>query len=205
MALTQVKKLPEDHERWMSEFKRGKAKAFEHIFYEFHSAVCFFANGFLNDKEASKDLVSEVFIKLWNKHADFNSLYEVKSFLYISTRNACLNYIKGLKVASDHQKWLIQQTGLEEMEDFVMKRILDAEVARELNDAIGSLPTQCRRVMLESLEGLKTEEIAQKLGLSPQTVRNTRNRATQLLKERLSPGMMAIAICFFLMETAMLS
>lgn len=144
--------------------------------------------------EISKDLVSEVFIKLWTKHADFDSFPQIQSFLYTSIRNACFNHLKGQKVVNEYQGHLIREAGREEMEDFVMKGILEAELARHLNEAIESLPRQCKRVMLASFNGLKTAEIAEKFGLSPQTVRNTRNRAVQILKERLPPAILAIAL-----------
>ncbi len=184
----------------ISELKRGKTAAFEQIFHRFHSAICYFCKQFVRDNEIAKDIASEIFVKVWKNKENFDSVASLKSFLYIGARNASLNYLKSQKVAEGHRQHATYQASLEESEDVVMNRIFDAEVLREMNRAIELLPTQCKRVLKMSLDGLKTSEIALHLGLSEQTVRNTRVRATVMLRRYLAQDMLWVLACTSLVE-----
>ena len=178
----------------MGEFKRGKPRAFELIFNKHYAALCYFANDFLLDRDAAEDVVSEVFIKLWTMRDDFENVRAIKSFLYVSAKNACLNYIRRSRIIDTHKRKVIPDLLLEEQNDIVMSKIFEAEVLREVFSTIESLPTQCRRVLRLSLQGLSTEDIATTMGLSAQTVRNTKVRATEMLKKRVANNAVALAL-----------
>ncbi|TDX01821.1 RNA polymerase sigma-70 factor [Dinghuibacter silviterrae] len=178
----------------VSEFRRGKTRAFEQIFLKHHGAICYFTAEFIYDGEAAKDIVSEVFVKLWHLRENFENVKAIKAFLYVSAKNACLNYLRRARLVTSHQKTALLELSKEEIEDIVMKQIFDAEVIREVYKAIEALPTQCKRIVRLTLQGLNTEEIANMMSISVQTVRNTRNRATHLLRQQLSGGTLAVAL-----------
>jgi RNA polymerase sigma-70 factor (ECF subfamily) len=77
-----------DPEFIIRELKQGNQLAIR-----FYAQLCLFADSFVKDQLVAEDIVSDVFIKLWNKANDFSSLTAIKAFLYISTKNASLNYI----------------------------------------------------------------------------------------------------------------
>ena len=193
--------IPAEDGFLIKEFKRGKTAAFEELFHRYHGAICYFAKQFVRDTEVAKDIVSETFVKVWNKHEDFDSLGAFKSFLYITTKNACLNHLKQMKVVEEHGKNIAYLQSREESEDLIMNRIFDAEVLGAMNKALETLPNQCRRVLRMSLNGLKTDEIAKNLNISEQTVRNTRVRATVLLKRQLAKDMLWITTCLVALES----
>lgn len=178
----------------MGEFKRGKPRAFELIFNKHYGALCYFSNDFLQDRDAAEDVVSEVFIKLWTMRDDFENMRAIKSFLYVSAKNACLNHLRRNRIIDSHKRNVIPDLLLEEQDDVVMGKIFEAEVLREVYNTIESLPTQCRRVLRLSLQGLSTEDIATTMGLSAQTVRNTKVRATEMLKKRVANNAVALAL-----------
>jgi RNA polymerase sigma-70 factor (ECF subfamily) len=86
----------------------------------------------------------------------------------------------------DHKKNLEPELLLEEQSDYVMGKIFEAEVLREIHQSIETLPPQCKRVLRLTLQGMTTEDIAHTMGLSQQTVRNTKTRATEMLRKKLS-------------------
>ena len=177
----------------VGEFKKGDSRAFEKIFDQFYSAICFFILEFVKDPEISRDIVSEVFIKLWDRKEDFDNMSSIKSFLYVSAKNAALNLIRRSKVIDEHRKHLSIQMSHEELHDAVHARIFDAEVLRYVNTAISTLPEQCKRILNMTLQGFNTDDIAVRLKLSAQTVRNTRARATMLLKKKLSGDLLVVS------------
>ena len=183
----------------IGEFRRGETRALKQIFMKYHASICYFAGDFTKDFEVAKDIASETFMALWGRREDFDSIRAIKAFLYISARNACLNYLRRSKMIQDHRKISLVNASREELkDDVVMGRIFDAEVLREIHSSIETLPTQCKRVLKLTLEGIRTEEIADMMGLSPQTVRNTRVRATVLLKKRLADNGVELAILVML-------
>lgn len=178
----------------ISEFNRGETRALKQIFMRYHASICYFAGDFVKDFEVAKDIASETFMALWSRRTDFNSVRAIKAFLYVSARNACLNYLRRSKMIQDHQRATLRDLSKEELDDVVMSRIFDAEVLREVHMAVEALPGQCRRVVKLTLEGMSSDDIAAVMDLSPQTVRNTRVRATMLLKKHLTQNAVAVVL-----------
>jgi len=188
----------------IGEFRRGKPEAFKQIFDQYHGAICYFAREFVKDNELAKDIVAEVFVKLWNIKENFENIRSVKGFLYVSTKNACLNHLRRVSLLEEYHVATIYELTIEELtNDVVMNKIFDAEVLREVSKAIETLPTQCRRILRMTMEGMNTNDIASQLGLSAQTVRNTRVRATGMLKKQFSHNVLAIALLLAVLESVL--
>lgn len=186
----------------VTEFRRGKPRAFEIIFNKHYGALCYFAYEFVDDRDASEDIVSDVFIKLWTMRDNFHHLRAIKAFLYVSVRNACLNYLRRDKMMEHHKNNLVPDLLLEEQNDYVMTRIFEVEVIREIYESIEELPPQCKRVLRMTLQGMTTEDIALTMGLSKQTVRNTRVRATEMLRKRLMENAAAFGAATIILGAA---
>ena len=76
----------------VSELKRGSTKALHAVHDLYYPALRNFAISLVLDGPAAEDIVAEVFVTLWKKHKDFETLQNIKAFVYISTRNACINH-----------------------------------------------------------------------------------------------------------------
>jgi RNA polymerase sigma-70 factor (ECF subfamily) len=189
----------------VSEFRRGKVPAFERIFLKFHGAITFFAGQFLDDYEAGKDISSEVFVTLWQRRSDFENIRAIQAFLYVSARNASLNYQRRRKMVLSHQNAVIRSYSDAGDKDAVFKGVFEAEYLRLVYAAIEELPQQVKRVARLSMQGLNTDEISLALDLAPQTVRNTRVRAEQLLRNKLAENPDALALAIALLNIAVLA
>ena len=169
----------------VAEFNRGNPKSFTSIFNTYYSALCFFAERMILNKEDAEDIVGESFVKLWNLHENFETMQNIKAFLYITTKNACLNFIKQSERSARNHSDLVYT--LAKNEDHVLTEIVKVEVLREVHASIESLPPQCRKIVRMSfVQGMKNDEIAAKLSLSINTVKNQKSRALTLLKGKLS-------------------
>lgn len=179
-----MRSLPLENDIIVS-FKKGDPDALQSLLKQFYNPLCLFAERLLADRAAAEDIVGESFIKLWHKRTDFETVQNIKAFMYITVRNACLNYLKQSKRDSLSKKQLAYLTG--EKEEFVLNEMIRAEVLKEIMNEINNLPEQCGKVLkLGYLEGLKNQEIANLLNISVHTVKNQKARAIQLLKLRLS-------------------
>ncbi|SFD01138.1 RNA polymerase sigma-70 factor, ECF subfamily [Chitinophaga sp. CF118] len=168
---------------YITEFKKGSITAFGHFYDLFYIPLSFFAEQIILDKPAAEDVVTDVFIKLWEKRGSFNTEENIKAFLYISTKNACRNILKHkshIKKYEESTKYPIYQ------EDLVLDKILFTEVYWTLYNAIEKLPNQCQNVLKMSyLEQMKNQEIADKLNISINTVKTQKARALLLLRKKL--------------------
>ena len=173
-------------------FKQKDAKAFAYIFKLYRKSLVYFAEKILGIREEAEDIVADSFMKLWDKHADFNSLPEIKSFLYVVTRNSCLNFLKYSKRVSASQKEFSYWTDNKEEE--ILHIMYRAELLTELNSEIETLPQKMRKIFeLSFFQELPSDEIANKLGLSIKTVRNQRAKAVHLIKTAFLKRNLAIA------------
>ncbi|WP_162852573.1 RNA polymerase sigma-70 factor [Dinghuibacter silviterrae] len=203
MASDQLVDTVSEEDFLVAEFRRGKTRAFEQLFLKHHGAICYYTREFIADTESAKDIVSDIFIKLWRLRENFENLRAIKAFLYVSAKNACLNYQRHSKLVANHKKTALLELSNEELSDIVMKQVFEAEVIREINQAIETLPVQTRKIVLLTLQGMTTEDIAAIMNLTVQTIRNTRSRATHILKKRLSDAKIALVIIALLVDAAM--
>lgn len=165
-------------------FSKGNPQAFNFIFDCYYRSVCFFASRLIPARPVAEDITQEAFVRLWEKHNAFNCERSIKAFLYIITRNACLNFLKQGRREKIHEDDWIHL--LEEAED-PPAMLSEPEMICKLSLALESLPPECRRVMqLCYVDGLRNKNIARQLGISIHTVRNQKARGLFLLKKRLT-------------------
>lgn len=157
-------------------------KAYHYLFRHYFIVLKTVANYYIKSDQVAEDLVQEVFISLYNDNHEFASLNEVKNYLFIALRNKCFNYIRKQKVRDRYYKDSLSSH--DEIEDF-WEKVLKEDVYSLLFQAIQKLPPQCRQVMLLSLEGMKLSEIAEKLQLSLDTVKEYKGSGKKKLQDLL--------------------
>jgi RNA polymerase sigma-70 factor (ECF subfamily) len=166
----------------LSELKQGSTQALHAIHDLYYPGLRNFANGLLGDIPAAEDVVTEIFIVLWKKHKDFETLQQVKAFLYISTRNACINHAK------KSQRDLAMKAGFSnylssDYQEFALNEMIRAEVLQQIHEAIEALPAQCRKVFkMCYVDGMSNAEVAERCNISINTVKNHKVKALQLLR-----------------------
>lgn len=165
--------------------KNNDNRAFDHLFDQHFRALCYFASNLVGDKEEAKDIALNSFTKLWSRREYFDTLPNIKAFLYITTRNACLDYLRMLQREDNRRKELAYLQP--EAEETIKNQAIESEVLQKIYAEVNNLPRKCRQVFQMSyFQGMSTTDIAGSLNLSESTVRNQRARALQLLRIRLS-------------------
>ncbi|HRG78457.1 MAG TPA: RNA polymerase sigma-70 factor [Cyclobacteriaceae bacterium] len=163
-------------------------QSFEHLFKELFKPLCGFAMKYVKDLDEARNLVHEVFITVWEKFDSLPSDTNYRSYLYTAVRNRCLNHLrdtkKHLSIEKAEHKMTEENSSLEA-----------AELEREIELAINSLPEKCRMVFeFSRMEGLKYGEIAEKMGISVKTVEAQMSKALTVLRAHLSEFMSLIFI-----------
>lgn len=151
---------------------------FRRLFDGFYIPLCVFANKYVEDEPIAADIVQESFIKLWQIRSDFFYLHQVKSFLYTTTRNKCLNVIEHSKVVSEYAEKVVAKF----KDSFFHDHVIEEETYRILTGAIDQLPRQMKAIMSLALEGMPNGEIAEQLNVSTETVRSLKKIAYRKLR-----------------------
>ncbi|AEV98745.1 RNA polymerase, sigma-24 subunit, ECF subfamily [Niastella koreensis GR20-10] len=167
--------------------KGNQQLAFDRVFDEFFPQLQFFATRVTGDAEEARDIVNQVFLSLWKLRSRFETLVNIKAFLYITTRNHCFNYLRHRQ----RQETVKKEYGnsLEDVADEqnMELRMIETEVMKKVYEKIEELPDKCKQIFkLTYLEGLQAGEIAQKLNISTSTVTTQRHIGIKYLRAVLS-------------------
>jgi RNA polymerase sigma-70 factor (ECF subfamily) len=172
---------------------------FELLFRKYYVRLCGFASKFIANKAEAEEIVQEVFLNIWTKKDRLKLDDEIKPYLFKSVQNLCVNFIEHQKVVDSYYS-VIEVVYKNKSDDFdSYESVLYTEFQARVDDAIGSLPEECRKVFRMSREdGLKYAEIADKLNLSVKTVETQMSRALSKLKIELKDYLSVLIISLFL-------
>ena len=165
----------------------------------YFSRIHFFISRLIVDNEQSKDLAADVFVKLWEHWGSFESAEHIRSWLYVTARNAALTWISVSRRRAIIRKEVSRQ--VEISETLVEQSIALAELMKEIYDQASELPPQSRQVFnLIYLEGKSTRETASILSIAPKTVLNYKLTIIQklraiLLKKGLITSSTLVLLC----------
>ena len=165
---------------------------FEGLFKQHYSILCSYANKFLNDVDASEEVVQDLFCNLWNNREKLE-ISSIKSYLFRSVRNSCYNLIKHINIREEYKAYNESEIKLEE--DRVEDNINASELEQKIRETIDLLPAERKKVFIMSrFDGMKYREIAEKQNISIKTVENQMGKAIKFLKEQLSEYMILVSI-----------
>ncbi len=162
----------------------GDELAFQKI-YDVHSDKVYqLAFRFLKDTVWSEEIVQDVFLKLWLSRDGLDEQGNLWLYLYVITKRLCLNKLREIRKSSVLFEKLMH--GMEVADSHTEERLMADEMEQYAKRAVENLPRQQQLIFkLSREEGLSHHEIAQKLGLSPNTVKNHMVQALKTLKASL--------------------
>ena len=167
-------------------FQKGDPHAFAFFFDLHYRPLCYFASQLVGDSQDAEDIVKDTYVKLWLKHEDFATPQNIKAFLYITTRNACLNFLRHMQVKESSRKELLYLEE-EKGQQLVLNQMIRAELMQDIYSEIEKLPEKRRQVFkLAYVEGLKNDEIAAQMNISIHTVKEHKGKALQFLRLKFS-------------------
>jgi RNA polymerase sigma-70 factor (family 1) len=170
---------------YVRSFQNGEEKGFGFFFREYYAALCYFSFQIIKDKSVAEEIVGDAFIKLWERHSSFENACNVKSFLYRTVHNASIDWTRRKKTKIKHIKELTNQAT--DREGYILEKMIEAEVYREIIASLKVLPPKCRQVFsMFYLEGKDYSQIADELTLSINTIRVQKARALTLLRKQLT-------------------
>lgn len=187
-----------DDKELLISLRQGVVNAFEYIYLKYFDSLLNYADRILHDNDNAKNVVQNVFYKIWENKSELTISISVRAYLFKSVYNLCLNTIT-------HKKY-VEKFEQENLSDLYFSVIIQSpeiedelwrsDIRKAVNDAVSNLPDKCRQVfVLSKIEGLKNREIAEKLNISEKTVE--RHMSIALSKLRLDlDGLLQLMILY---------
>lgn len=155
---------------------RSDRRAFADLFNQYYANLYRFVRYFLSETDA-EDVVSEVFVSLWNNRKKLVLVNNFNSYIYAMARNEAYAHLR--------LQNKIQNVSLDDMpvslsicEESAEGRIIEKEMIEVYNKAVAQLPERCKLIFLMVREEkLKYKEIADILQITTGTIEQQMNQA----------------------------
>lgn len=156
---------------------------FDEIFRQYSKPLFYYAAKFVDD-EVARDMVQDVFVKLWDDQ-NLTIKLSLNALLFTMVRNNCLQHLEKQKVRNKYlesTKLVIQE---EELRFYIDERtsLIEQELENKLNEVLNSLPARCRQIFVMSrYENKKNREIAEELDISVKAVEKQITKALATIR-----------------------
>ena len=179
--------MRERERNWIEQIRCGNETAFEELFRAYYPQLCRFAAEYVDSASHARDLVQDVFLRIWARRSDWTVRRSLKAYLYRAVRNRALNHIRKQNTKHDVEDDLEYTT-----ENLERRTAADAyhanTLSEEVDEAITDLPERRRMAfLLHRRHGFTYKEIARIMDITPKTVENQIGRALKSLREKLDP------------------
>ena len=182
-------------EELMQEITSDNMFAFDVLYKKYCKRVYKFGYSILKLQEESENLMQDVFLSLWENRHKVEKDASVKSYIFTIAYNSAISIIRKKAKESQFVEYLksIQEINQEP----VNVELEYNELTNKLDEIIKELPQRQKEVyLLHRVEGLKYNEIAERLHVSVNTIENHMSRALKTIREKLG-NYSVIAILFF--------
>lgn len=170
------------------------------LFQEYSQPLFYYALKFVA-QEVAKDVVQDVFFKLWEDQS-LNVSSSLNGLLFTMVRNKCLQHLEKQKVRSRYQEEVVSRMREDEILFYSSgaSSLIEKELQMQLQQAIEALPEKCREVFVMSrFQDKMHKEIAAELGISVKMVEKHISRALQIIRVQLKdylPLLVLFPSCF---------
>lgn len=162
----------------------GDKLTFELLYKKYYVYLCLIAEHITRSNSDAEEIVSDVFVKLWNNRQNININNSIKLYLVRAVQNTSINYLEKSKNGSTSNIDAIPHELLAWENDYPLGNLYEKEMLVILEKGISSLPDNCREIFLLSRNSdLSYAEISAKLGISVNTVKTQMKIAIARLRD----------------------
>nr|WP_321356908.1 RNA polymerase sigma-70 factor [uncultured Draconibacterium sp.] len=169
--------------------KKGDMSAFDLIYKKYSRRLYGFVLRYVKQETDAEEIVQEVFIKIWKSRDAINTYSSFESFLFTIAHNATVNLLKKRVPEQKYKEYVKSLQHIDESYELT-DEIYYKELIDKFQDLLKELsPRQQEIYQLSREEGLSHKEIAEKLGISTNTVKNHLVTTLSFFKKKLDNGL----------------
>jgi RNA polymerase sigma-70 factor (ECF subfamily) len=164
---------------------QGDKQEFEKLFRSSYVSLVRYAKTILKDHDTAEEIVQDLFFRLWQDRGNITIESSLNGYLFRSVHNKSLHFIEHQKVIDRHAGEIAASADetAEPVTDAIYYSELQSKVARVLE----RLPERCSVIFrMSRFEGLKYNEIAEKLSVSLKTVEANMGKALKEFRKALA-------------------
>jgi RNA polymerase sigma-70 factor (ECF subfamily) len=168
--------------------QQGDIAAFEELHKRYYIFLCLIAEHIVRNPSDAQEIVSDVFVKIWNIREKIDITTSIKAYLVRAVHNTSVNYLERYKISNKLTDSLSNSDYklLAWDSDYPLGQLYEKEIMNILDHGISKLPDACREIFILSRnEDMKYRDIADKLGISVNTVKTQMKIALARLRETL--------------------
>jgi RNA polymerase sigma-70 factor (ECF subfamily) len=191
--------LSENDKKLIHGIVAGDEQSYNTLFNSYYRVLTVFAKKYLGDMDLSREVVQGVFVKLYESRHLLKNVDSLKSYLFRSVQNSCINELKRDQIHYKHQKRI--QLRQEGNKDDMVEKMYASELEDRIFQIVSDLPGKCQQIFrMSRIDGMKNDEIASRLKLSKRTVETQISKALKTLRLKLEPYinlLIIVILCFF--------
>ena len=162
--------------------KKGSTSSFNMLFTKYYQDLCSFSNLIISNQQLAEEVVADVFVKIWQKKESIDITSSVKSYLYKSTKNTTISYIRKKKVEeiSLDDIFNLQEENALNPETI----IIQGETLEQIKDVLSILPKKSKLVFqMHRFNHLKYKDIAEIMNVSVKSIEKHMSKSMKILRE----------------------
>ena len=168
----------------IAELKRGSKEAFDRIYKLYAGRLLAYCVHYTKSREDAEEIVQDVFVALWNSRETIRQEETLHSLLFTISKHRVINAYRSTLNSPVYEDYVDYQN---ELSGEDCDRVEYEQYVKIVKDAIRRLPsTQQRVITLSRFSQLSNKEIAERLSLSEQTVKNQLSVGLKTLRELLA-------------------
>jgi RNA polymerase sigma-70 factor (ECF subfamily) len=177
--------------------KEDNETAFAEIYKRYAKSLADFTASKLFNLEDAQDIIHDLFVKLWEDRKQLNITSNLKTYLFTITRHRIIDKIRRNITREEYAAML--QSLANAYQPNIEQQIAAKELQQTIENSLNELSPKVKEIyQLSREENLSIPEIAEKLQLSEQTVKNQLSTALSHLRKSL-PGISASILLLWLL------
>ncbi|MEL7588781.1 MAG: RNA polymerase sigma-70 factor [Prolixibacteraceae bacterium] len=170
--------------------RNGDMRAFDLVYEQYSHKLYSFICKILKNEAEAEEIVQEVFIKLWESRMNLEDNKLLNSYVFTIAYNHSIDLIRKRVNSNKYLDHLKNASVLQSTPSFIGQIEYD-ELNRQVDKLVSQLPDRQKQIYrLHREEGLAYSEIAEKLGISVNTVGNHMTKALKYLRENLDDSLL---------------
>jgi len=104
-------------------FRQGLPEAFKVFFFQYYPELFSFAFLLVRDAPAAYQLSLDAFFLCWQRRADFTSDEKIKTFVFLTTRNSCMDHLRRIADPAVTDKTVSASVPPDTLPPYIMREI----------------------------------------------------------------------------------
>jgi RNA polymerase sigma factor (sigma-70 family) len=164
----------------LEQVKDDNRFAFDFLFDRYWRKLYQTAFARLKDEAAAKDIVQEIFIKLWDRRSQLDIKTSIENYLLSAVRFSVISHYRSKKATEIQLQNALERINL--LEESIHSLTDYMELEKTLQEAVDRMPEMLKRVYMLRSENHSVKAIAVELGLADQTVKNYLTEVSRRLR-----------------------